>query len=250
MWRTYFSASWGPDSCTRLAMSCNDNVKNVWNLESIKVLKLGVKDFPCWCFMACVTWLWKCDGKEEVEHTVELTVIKGTMRVSQFFLHSFLTLSTYGVITHSCNFILHQTVLIMSNLFSHLFTQKRWLPIPWISFKRCIYKPPYEIFFLVQQISFELAKKTSFPQSPSRINPISQLKEQITSVLLVFLLFQTLPKSALFTHSFLMKWAVKFSFPIFWIGMKVTGLQRSLFWLSKKTSWAKPPDRQTESPFK
>lgn len=27
--RTYFSASWGPESWTRLAMSCKDNVKNV-----------------------------------------------------------------------------------------------------------------------------------------------------------------------------------------------------------------------------
>lgn len=33
MCKTYFSASWGPDNCTRLAMSCNDSVKKVWNSE-------------------------------------------------------------------------------------------------------------------------------------------------------------------------------------------------------------------------
>lgn len=37
MCRTYFSASWGPDNCTRLAMSCNDRVKKVWNLELSQV---------------------------------------------------------------------------------------------------------------------------------------------------------------------------------------------------------------------
>lgn len=29
MCKTYFSASWGPDSCTRLAMSCKDSVRKV-----------------------------------------------------------------------------------------------------------------------------------------------------------------------------------------------------------------------------
>lgn len=34
MCRTYFSASCGPDNCTRLAISCNDSVKKVWNAEA------------------------------------------------------------------------------------------------------------------------------------------------------------------------------------------------------------------------
>lgn len=34
MCRTYFSASCGPDNCTRLAISCNDSVKKVWNSKA------------------------------------------------------------------------------------------------------------------------------------------------------------------------------------------------------------------------
>lgn len=33
MCKTYFSASWGPDSCTRLAMSCKDSVRKVCRVQ-------------------------------------------------------------------------------------------------------------------------------------------------------------------------------------------------------------------------
>lgn len=79
MWRTYFSASWGPDNCTRLAMSCNDNVKNVWNVENIKWLKLDAKNFCYQAFMAYATLLLESEGKKQVEYIV--ITYKSTMRV-------------------------------------------------------------------------------------------------------------------------------------------------------------------------
>lgn len=42
IWRTYFSASWGPESWTRLAMSCKDNVKNVCQPQE--------QIYCCFCF--------------------------------------------------------------------------------------------------------------------------------------------------------------------------------------------------------
>lgn len=162
MWRTYFSASWGPDNCTRLAMSCNDNVKNVWNLESTKPLKLDVKNFPYQSFMAYAILFLKSDGKKQVERIV--ITYKSIMRVES--VPSPKALICYCAcmqakpmesLLHFCNSFFPQTVLTMSNLFPHLFTWIRWLSIPWISFKRCMYYIHLKLVLLQQ--TFELAKK-------------------------------------------------------------------------------------------
>lgn len=60
-------------------MSCNDNVKNVWNLESTKPLKLDVKNFPYQSFMAYAILFLKADGKKQVERIV--ITYKSIMRV-------------------------------------------------------------------------------------------------------------------------------------------------------------------------
>lgn len=190
--------------------------------------------------MACVTWLWKSDGKEQVEHRIT----KGLIRVSQFFLQ-ILICYTEHVWSHYSFLQFHRQSWPCPTSFSQLFTKKRSVSTLWISFKRCIYKAPYEFFSYCNKYHLSLQKTPTF---------LSHLSGLIWSLSLrgksLPFIFSFISKSVLFTHSLLMKWPVKSSFPIFWIGMKVTGLQHALFWLSTKTSRANPPDRQIESPFK
>lgn len=59
MCKTYFSASWGPDSCTRLAMSCKDSVRKV--CKERRVVRYIA--FPTICFKSFVYtpvtgWRW------------------------------------------------------------------------------------------------------------------------------------------------------------------------------------------------
>lgn len=150
---------------------------------------------------------------------MEHTIIKGLMRMSPFFLQTLIRYIEH-VWSHNSflkfHFIPDSPDHVQPLPLNFLHKKGEFPPLEFPS-RDAYIKLLMRFFSCCNKYHLSLQKnpKKCFAQSPFRTNLISQLKEQITSVRLVLLLFQTLPKSVLFTHSFLMKWPVKFSFPIF-----------------------------------
>lgn len=153
----------------------------------------------------------------------------------------------YGAITHSYNFISHQTVLTTSILFLSPLYTKKWLSTPWISFKRCIYKAPYEIYFYCNKYNLSLQKKPAFPNHLSGlIWSFSWRSKSLQCFCFSFNFSKICPIHSIFSNEVACKVQVSY----FLKRDEGHWVAAFTFLIIYKNLMGNPPDKQIESAFK